>query len=278
MNCKILSTLTLVSLLLAGCGGAGGVGVEATTTTTVTTSHDDNTVTSNNPPTSGNVSTTIDLSDFNSGRWTRSDSYSNGGDFMVGWRADHAIAAGDELDLIIDDDGGQCPGQCSLKPFAAGEIRTTADYGYGTYQVDMQASNASGTVTSMFTYVDTNTTPNHAAVNDEIDIEIPGQSPTTLQATYYRHGGTPNTQSVALGFDASAAYHTYSIVWLPNSISWKVDGQQIYSVSGSIHTLPTRPGQFILNFWVGQTAWLGAFTYTGPLTARYKNARFTPAD
>jgi len=218
----------------------------------------------------------INLSNWNSALWTRSDGYSNGGDFNVGWRADHAVTHGSQL--VISLDNASCPAGCSGAPYASGELQTTAVYPYGTYTVQMQAAKGSGVVSTFFTYI--NTTPNGAETNDEIDVEIPGARTTTLEATYYKLGGPPIEHTIPLPFDASASIHTYAIRWLPNEIAWLVDGQTLYSATGSPSSMPTTPSHLILNFWTGSanvTDWLGPFTYVAPQQVIYGAASFTPA-
>ena len=143
----------------------------------------------------------------------------------------------------------------------------------------MQAASGSGVVSTFFTYI--NTTPGGAETNDEIDAEIPGARPTTLEATYYKLGVNEGSHVIQLPFDASVAMHTYAIAWLPNSISWIVDGQTMYVASGTPNAMPTTPSNLTLNVWTGTTptivSWLGPFTYAAPLSVRYGSASFTAA-
>jgi beta-glucanase (GH16 family) len=78
---------------------------------------------------------------------------------------------------------------------------------------------------------------------------------------------------IDLGFDASAAYHNYAIVWTASNIKWYVDNQLVYMVSASSCTpLPSAPGRIMVNLWAGTgvDSWLGPFTYPGtPITAQY---------
>jgi len=228
----------------------------------------------------GSPSTTsgpsLNLSGWNSANWTRSDGYTNGGDFNVGWRADHAVKHGSQLMITLDKT--PCPNGCSGAPYASGELQSTAVYGYGTYTVQMQAAKGSGVVSTFFTYI--NTTPGGKETNDEIDVEIPGARTTTLEATYYKLGGPGVEHTIPLPFDAAAAMHTYAIQWAPNHIAWMIDGHTLYTATGSPSSMPTTPSHLILNFWTGSanvTDWLGPFTYTGPQHVIYGAASFTPA-
>jgi len=81
-------------------------------------------------------------------------------------------------------------------------------------------------------------------LSGEMDItEIHGNNPyATTSATHYSTINSPNTccnnhfYSVGLlnvNADVSAEYHLYSLAWLPDSISYYVDGRLIYSTTPS---------------------------------------------
>lgn len=209
--------------------------------------------------------------------WQRQDGYTNGGSFDVGWRADHATVSGTTLDVTLDN--RPCPSGCSKQPYASDELDSVARYGYGTYRVRMQTAKSSGVVSTFFTYV--NLTPGGKETNDEIDVEIPGARTTTLEATYYKQGGPGIEHTIQLPFDSSAAMHEYAIRWLPDAISWIVDGRTLYTAHGSPATLPTHASNFVLNFWTGDTpgivGWLGPFHYHHPLHVLYGAASYEAA-
>jgi endo-1,3-1,4-beta-glycanase ExoK len=228
-------------------------------------------------PTQGKSPTTINLSNWNdTSLWEHEDGYGNGGVFNVGWRADHATTSGSNLTFTLDNKS--CPSSCSGYPYASEEFDTQALYKYGTYTVQMQAAKGSGVVSAFFTYINMSSNDSEEK-NDEIDVEIPGARTTTLETTYYKLG-KPTEHTIQLPFDASTAMHTYAIQWLPNSISWIVDGQTLYTATGSPSTMPTNASNLDLNFWTGTSElndWLGPFNYTGPLHVVYGSASFTPA-
>lgn len=61
-----------------------------------------------------------------------------------------------------------------------------------------------------------------------------------------------------LGFDASDEHHTYAFEWLPDSITWYVDGEAIYSATTNILSTPSK---VMMNVWpgTGVDTWLEAF-------------------
>ncbi|KAF8950094.1 hypothetical protein CPC16_007873 [Podila verticillata] len=74
---------------------------------------------------------------------------------------------------------------------------------------------------------------------DEIDFEIVGRDPTEAQTNFYYHTPpymTPdlvdysNAGKTPLGLNTAQDFHDYEIEWLPDHISWKVDGRVVRSV------------------------------------------------
>ena len=213
------------------------------------------------------------LDAFNTTLWHKADGWANGDPFDCGWQADNVTFADGAMSLQIDNMG--CP--CSDRPYAAGEYRSNGHYLYGTYAVTMKAVAQEGVVSSFFIY----TGPSEGNPWDEIDIEITGKNPTQLQTNYYTNGVGGHESLIALGFDASADFHTYSIEWLPDRIHWYVDGALKHTENGSNSALPTTPGRIMMNFWPGTGTihdWLGDFVYSSPIQAQYTSVSFTPLD
>jgi endo-1,3-1,4-beta-glycanase ExoK len=213
------------------------------------------------------------LDGLDTGRWYKSDGWSNGSMFNVGWRADHVWFNGGVMGINLDT--ASCPGGCSGKPYASGEFRSTDLYSYGRFEARMQAVKRSGTVTSFFTY----TGPSDGQPWDEIDVEILGKNTSQLQTNYFTNGTGGHETVINLGFDASTGYHNYAIEWWnQGTINWFVDGRLVHQENGSRGPLPTHPQRIMMNLWpgIGVDGWLGPFSYPGtPLTARYDWAKYT---
>ena len=210
---------------------------------------------------------------YNTSLWLKSDGWTNGAPFAVGWRADHVSVSGGRMAFQLDN--VPCPSGCSGMPYASGEYRTIDNYGYGHFETRMQAAAASGVVSSFFTY--TGPTEHPPAPHDEIDVEILGEDPTSVQTNYFVAGVGGHEVVTPLGFDASQGFHTYAFDWVPGQITWYVDSVAIRTVQSS--SLPTNPGKVMMNLWAGRgvDAWLGPFQYTGPLHAYYDSAGYTPS-
>jgi beta-glucanase (GH16 family) len=207
------------------------------------------------------------LDTYDTSRWYKSDGWTNGAPFNVGWRADHVTHASGIMSLRLDT--STCSSGCSGKPYASGEYRTNDFYGYGKFETRLKAAKGSGLVTSFFTY----SGPSDGLQHDEIDIEILGKDTTKMQINYFVNNVGGHEVMIDLGFDASTSYHNYAIVWSANSIKWYVDDSMVYMVSATSCTpLPTVPGRIMVNLWAGTgvDGWLGPFTYPGtPIYAQY---------
>ncbi len=188
-----------------------------------------------------------------------SDGWSNGSCFDCGWTKNNAVVKDNALHLTIDKDS------TGTYNYTGGEYRTTDFYHYGYYETSMQAIKNDGVVSSFFTY----TGPSDNNPWDEIDIEILGKDTTKVQFNYYTNGIGEHEYMYDLGFDASEAYHTYGFDWQPDSITWYVDGKEVYKATSSI---PSTPGKIMMNVWpgIGVDNWLKPFDGNTPLTARYQ--------
>jgi beta-glucanase (GH16 family) len=216
---------------------------------------------------------TDNFNSFDTSHWYKSDGWSNGGMFNVGWRADHVWFNGGVMGINLDT--ATCPGGCSGKPYASGEYRTTDLYSYGRFEASLMAVKRTGTVTSFFTY----TGPSDNQPWDEIDVEILGKNTTQMQTNYFTNGVGGHETIINLGFDASTGYHSYAIEWWnQGTINWFVDGRLVHQETGSRGPLPTHPQRIMANLWpgIGVDSWLGPFAYPGTaLTARYDWVKYT---
>jgi beta-glucanase (GH16 family) len=200
---------------------------------------------------------------FDSVRWMKADNWANGGMFNVGWKADHLYLAGGVMTLRLDN----VPS--SGKPFSSGALLSNALYGYGKIEGVMKAGKGNGIVSSLFIY---NGNP-----WDEIDVEILGKDTTAMQTNYFTNGVGHHETVVPLGFDSSAAFHTYTIIWMPGKIQWYVDGHLKVTESGTRGALPTHPGKIMANLWpgIGVDGWTNHFNYSSPIYAQYDRISYS---
>ena len=113
--------------------------------------------------------------------------------------------------------------------------------------------------------------------HDEIDIEFLGNDTTHVQFNFFVDGigAGVNEYMYDLGFDASEDFHRYGFRWLPDSITWFVDGVPVYKVTTNtsvkeggnlkvVEKLPSTAGRILTNYWCGnERAWGWMGTYVG---------------
>lgn len=209
------------------------------------------------------------MDSFNSGSWNKA-TWSNGGMFNCGFKADHVNFGGGQMNIKLDNVAS------SGKPYSSGEYRTNNTFSYGTFETNMRAAKASGIVSSFFLYT--------GSPWDEIDVEILGKDTTKVQFNYYVNGTGGHEKLVDLGFDASAGFHKYAIEYGNGYINWYVDGTWKWGVNNTGMNapkgaaMPSHPMQIMVNLWpgTGVDSWLGAFRYGSPLYAYYDYVKFTP--
>lgn len=195
----------------------------------------------------------------------KADGYSNGSMFNCTWRGNNVVFENDVMQLKIDQEEGE-----ANPPWSGAEYRSKKMYHYGMYEVRMKPIKNIGVVSSFFTY----TGPSDQNPWDEIDIEFLGKDTTKVQFNYFTDGVGQHEYVHDLGFDASEAFHEYAFEWLEDSITWYVDGVEVYKATENI---PQTPGKVMMNTWpgIGVDEWLGAFNGTVPLMAQYDWMRIT---
>jgi hypothetical protein len=142
-------------------------------------------------------------------------------------------------------------------PFSGSEFQREGTYGYGRYEAVLKTSDASGAVTSFFTYTGSHFGDPH----DEIDFEFVARTPRQVHVNYFRNG-KDDAVNIPLGFDASQDYHLYAFEWSSDLIRWYVDGVTIREITSATarNGIPTASGRVIANLWAGvgpATEWTG---------------------
>ena len=152
------------------------------------------------------------------------------------------------------------------------EIQTLTGYGYGYYEVRMMPSDVSGGVASFFLIG----APDYR--EPEFDIEFLLNAHNQVTFTNYPGSGTTYYN---LGFDPTADFHTYGILWTPGpdpgtaTVADTVDGIVVHSeTSASFVASPS--GEFIM-----MNAWSGNANFGGGPPAQnsrsvYDWVHFTP--
>lgn len=117
-----------------------------------------------------------------------------------------------------------------------------------------------GTVFAFFLYAP----PANAAstAHDEIDFEFVGNQPNHFNTNLYGNEplGVGNPQFIPYNAGSSITdYHTYEIRWLPNQVSWSVDGIPVRTVTNE-SPIPQGPMYIHFNAWVPDATWPDAYS------------------
>lgn len=205
-----------------------------------------------------------------------SDGWSNGDVFNVVWKKHNVHYENGIMRLGITEEKATAWLNDAEVEFnyTAGEARTENYYHYGDYEVSMKPSANDGTASTFFICTGPYDLKDGVAnPHDEIDIEFLGKDTTHVQFNFFVNGVGGNEYMYDLGFDASEEFHTYGFRWLPDSITWFVDGKPVYKVTTDksveeakniriVDALPQTAGRMLANYWCGNErawGWMGAY-------------------
>ena len=164
--------------------------------------------------------------------------------------------------------------------YLGAELDTKESFMYGRFDARMYMAASSGLVSSMFLYYNNSWLGNDEGNHEpweEIDIEVLGKNPGSFQSNILSNTKEDQHSSEKyhnLNPAANAGYHTYTLIWTPEYVSWEIDGVEVRrDVSGVdkskkgleqvatlVHTESLR-----FNLWAANDAgWVGEFN-TGAL-------------
>lgn len=207
---------------------------------------------------------------FNDQDWYISDFTLSSTFFRVGWVPENVRHHPPSISLELNRKPAE------PQPFSGAEVQKRGFYGYGRYEVVMQAARGSGAVSSFFTHTDATFGDPH----DEIDIEFLGKNTRQLQANIFTKGKTRGGIYIDLPFDAAEEVHLYAFDWQPDSVTWYIDGELAHSVTSRDRPIPKTPGRVIMNVWTGspqQFSWHGEPTFPDHTKATYYCVSFRAA-
>jgi len=159
----------------------------------------------------------------------------------------------------VDDSG-------TAKPFLGAEVRSRDTLTYGRVRARAKFASGSAVVSSLVTIY----TPWPADDWNELDIEYLGAKPSSMQFNAQVYLGPPTTPPVttpvsptqdvmnsALGFDASADFHTYEIEWTPAGARFSIDGAAVQTWTRNIERMKLAQN-VLLTIWASSSsAWAG---------------------
>ncbi|KUI54522.1 putative glycosidase crf1 [Cytospora mali] len=136
----------------------------------------------------------------------------------------------------------------------ASYIWTSGYFQYGHVDVVLQTAPGVGVITAGVLYSDT---------LDEIDLEFSGNDygakMPTFETNYFGKGITgtyDRSTSVSPGFNTTTGFHTYSLDWTADKLTWSVDGTVVRTLlkancDNNEHQYPQTPAQFHVGVWDG---------------------------
>jgi endo-1,3-1,4-beta-glycanase ExoK len=162
----------------------------------------------------------------------------------------------------VDDTG-------ATKPYLGAEVRSRDTLTYGRVRARAKFATGPAVVSALVTIY----TPWPADDWNELDIECLGKDSSSVQFNAQVYTGPPLTPPVstsvsptqypyleALGFDASADFHIYTIEWTPEGATFLVDDVPRYTWTENI-SLMTLPQNVLITIWASSSAaWAGAVT------------------
>lgn len=164
------------------------------------------------------------------------------------------------LTMTVTNTG--CPSACSGNPDKGGQWQTQNAYGQGNFSFTVKAGSATGTGLLL------TATSSSGGVFQGFQIGLTGAPPTSV--TFQTWGDNPYAwHSFALGFDASAAYHTYTVSYT-SVFQLYVDGVLKVATTSA----PTVPLQIGIQYEYS-TQYFGSFTATPPIYAYASKVAWT---
>ncbi|KAF3935336.1 Beta-glucanase [Dactylella cylindrospora] len=150
----------------------------------------------------------------------------------------------------------------TMAPETVGTVLASTRYvWYGKISATMKTSRGRGVVSAFIMMSD---------VKDEIDYEWVGVDLQTSQTNYYWNGIPDYTHSgnITMAGNTNSEWHTYTIDWTPDSITWSIDGQvgrtkkrsETYNATSGKFEFPQTPSRVQLSLWPGGLATNGKGT------------------
>ncbi len=186
---------------------------------------------------------------------------------------------------------GRYPGEVTAKNLRSGEMRTKLNnYRYGRYEVRFKAPTSNGNfISTLFVF----RTPKFEQWR-EIDIEVTADRPDRVFTNLINADGAlgwspqieepadrfptgPGAMGIPAGFNNQREFHTYAFEWLPEQITWYVDGIPVrVKRPGGGRPIPQLSAKVVMNLWIFGGGEFGGDPTRNvyPLSAEYEWFRF----
>lgn len=156
------------------------------------------------------------------------------------------------------------PFAAGAKPYKAAEIYTFDSMLYGKYVMRMRVAKGGGVISAFFLFKNGSEQPE--VFWEEVDIEAFGKNNAASWQSNIITGLDPRVTSeqvhnagVSLGDD----YHTFTLEWAPNSVTWSIDGNAVRTANAANSDQAddlVNPSQIRFNVWPSENVdWAGAW-------------------
>jgi beta-glucanase (GH16 family) len=148
------------------------------------------------------------------------------------------------------------------KPYKSGEIYTTQNFQYGKIEFRMLVATGSGVISNFFTFK--NGSEQAGTYWEEVDVEVFGKNGAhSWQSniiTGQDNANLTHSEQVHQQNGLGQEYHTYSVQWKPNSITWTVDGVTVRTTTGGQANDVDEQTSLRFNLWNPDIpSWVGPF-------------------
>jgi len=145
---------------------------------------------------------------------------------------------------------------------ASAELYTSTAYHYGRFEARVSFAAGDGVVGSYFLWK--SGSEQSGTFWNELDYEKVGADCQIKTNAMYGDAAGDHSQPASLGADACGAFHVYAYEWLPDTITWFVDGSQIRQETGDAAKAyaDNAPDgmQLHFNVWPGNSSFGGNFS------------------
>lgn len=158
--------------------------------------------------------------------------------------------------------------------FYGAELYSRETFKYGRFEARMKMAYAPGCISSMFLYYN-ESDKTSSPIWNEIDIEVIGKDSQRFQSniiTGKKGAQIKSEQMLSPGFVLNSDYHTYTIEWTPEYVSWSVDGEvlrktELGADNEQVENL-VKEQSLRFNLWANSsTGWVGKMTHVNiPIT------------
>jgi endo-1,3-1,4-beta-glycanase ExoK len=150
-------------------------------------------------------------------------------------------------------------GTAAAKAYKGAEVYSLQSALHGRIEIRMRMIRGSGLISTFFTYK--NGSEAGGATWEELDVEALGKNDAkTWQSNLIT--GNPRVTSEQLHTVTTSVadgYHTYTLEWTPDQVSWLFDGVMVRKTEGGQASSLINAASFRFNAWSSEsTGWAGA--------------------